>query len=240
MLDGDAMRLRGVLFDLDGVLIDSLRSIGTSLNHALVALGREPLPLAALRSRIGPPIEESAAELLGSREPALVARFIDRYRERYAATAIAETEPADGLAEVLGELAGRVPLVVATSKAEVYARPILAALGVDRCFRAIHGRSLALDGETKAAVIGRALGEFEGRAGGLVMVGDRSHDVVGAAAHGIPTIGVLHGMGSAEELRAAGAAWLVRDLRGLPGLLGRIDAAWRAGQDLRNMSSEPG
>jgi phosphoglycolate phosphatase len=234
------MRLRGVIFDLDGVLIDSLRSIGTSLNHALVAMGREPLPLEKLRPRIGPPIEDSAAALLGSREPALIAAFIERYRARYGATALAETEPMAGLAEVLAELAERVPLAVATSKAEVYARPILAGLGVDRYFRAIHGRSLALDGEGKAAVIGRALADFDGRADGLVMVGDRSHDVVGARAHGIPTIGVLHGMGGREELLAAGAAWLADDLRALPGLLRRIDAAWRAGQDPRDMPGETG
>lgn len=38
------------------------------------------------------------------------------------------------------------------------------------------------------------------------MVGDTVYDVVGAAAHGIPTIGVSWGYGKGEELRAAGAA----------------------------------
>jgi len=216
--------LRGVLFDLDGVLVDSLASIGACFNHALQALGRPPLALASLRPLIGPPLEESARSVLGD-DPQLLARFIAHYRERYAATAVHETRPAAGLAEVLAELAARLPLAVATSKPEVYARPILAALDVDGYFRAICGRSLALDDEPKAAVIARALRAFDGRAEGLVMVGDRRHDVVGAAAHGIPTIGVLHGMGTAEELEAAGARWLAADLRALPGLLREIEAA---------------
>ncbi|MCY0988909.1 HAD hydrolase-like protein [Nannocystis sp. ILAH1] len=215
--------LRGVLFDLDGVLVDSLASIGACFNHALQTLGRPPLPLASLRPLIGPPLEESAQSVIGD-DPQLLARFIAAYRERYAATAVAETRPAAGLVEVMTELAARTDLAVATSKPEVFARPILAGLGVDHCFRAICGRSLELDAEPKAAVIARALQSFAGRAEGLVMVGDRRHDVIGAAAHGIPTIGVLHGMGSEDELRAAGARWLAADLRALPGLLREIEA----------------
>ena len=215
--------LRGVLFDLDGVLVDSLDSIGACYNHALQTLGRPPLPLASLRPLIGPPLEESAQAVIGD-DPRLLARFIAAYRERYAATAVAETRPAAGLVEVMTELAARTDLAVATSKPEVFARPILAGLGVAQCFRAICGRSLELDSEPKAAVIARALHAFAGRAEGLVMVGDRRHDVIGAAAHGIPTIGVLHGMGSEDELRAAGARWLAADLRALPGLLREIEA----------------
>ncbi|WAS94363.1 HAD hydrolase-like protein [Nannocystis punicea] len=214
--------LRGVLFDLDGVLVDSLASIGACFNHALQALGRPPLPAASLRPLIGPPLEESAQSVIGD-DPQLLARFIHVYRERYAATAVDETRPAAGLVEVVTELAARVPLAVATSKPEVFARPILAGLGVAQHFVAICGRSLALDSEPKAAVIARALQSFAGRAEGLVMVGDRRHDVSGAATHGIPTIGVLHGMGSEEELRAAGARWLAADLRALPGLLREIE-----------------
>ena len=57
----------------------------------------------------------------------------------------------------------------------------------------------------------------------LVMIGDREHDVLGAAVHGVPTIGVLHGMGSRDELEAAGARWVAADLLALPELLARID-----------------
>src|SRR5690606_10545430 len=163
--------LRGVLFDLDGVLIDSLSSIGASLNFALAELGRPPQPLASLRRRIGPPIEETAAALLGTDDPALVARFIASYRERYAATYLQETVPAAGLREVLAELAAMTTLAVATSKPEVYARDLVAYLGVGQFFDRVCGRSLALDAKPKAAVIARALAAFDGEAEGLVMVG---------------------------------------------------------------------
>ena len=54
------------------------------------------------------------------------------------------------------------------------------------------------------------------------MVGDRSHDVLGAKANGIPTVGVLFGFGSEAELKEAGARWIVRDVRELGELLYRL------------------
>jgi len=217
--------VRGLIFDLDGVLVDSLPSITACLNDALVRLGRPEISAETARPLVGPPIEETAAKLLDSEDAGEIARFIALYRERYTRTCTQETRPAAGLREVLTELAGRWPLAVATSKPEVYARPILAALGVARLFieEGICGRSLALDRAGKAEVVARAAGLLGG-VEGLVMVGDREHDVVGAAVHGIPTIGVLHGSGSREELERAGARWVVEDLHGLPGLVGRIDA----------------
>ncbi len=218
-----AMALRGLLFDLDGVLIDSLPSILACMNHALERVGRAPVEAAQVRPLIGPPLEVSALQLLG--DAALVPEFVAVYRERYAETCTRETLPMPGLGPVLRTLGERWPLVVATSKAELYVRPILAALGVEECFArgGVFGRSLALDSEGKAAVVGRACAAFGG-AHGLVMIGDREHDVIGAAAHGIATIGVLHGMGSREELARAGARWIVSDLYALPRLLERIDA----------------
>lgn len=218
-----AMALRGLLFDLDGVLIDSLPSILACMNHTLGRMGRAPVGADAVRPLIGPPLEVSALQLIG--EPELVPRFVALYRERYAETCTRETLPMPGLRPVLANLAQRWPLAVATSKAEVYVRPILAALGAEVFFKkgGLFGRSLELDSEGKAAVVGRACAALGGAAG-LVMVGDREHDVIGARAHGIDTIGVLHGMGSRDELQRAGARWIASDLYALPRLIERIDA----------------
>jgi phosphoglycolate phosphatase len=215
--------LRGLLFDLDGVLIDSLPSIAGCMNYALAALGRPTLTLAEVRPLVGPPLEDSAPRLLGTSEPAQVEAFAALYRRRYAETCVQETTPAAGLHAVLATLAARWPLAVATNKPEVFARQILTGLGVaERFAGGIHGRSLALDHAGKAQVIARAMQVIGGPAG-LVMVGDREHDVHGAAVHGVPTIGVLHGMGTRDELEAAGARWIATDLLALPGLLERID-----------------
>jgi phosphoglycolate phosphatase len=218
-------RVRGLIFDLDGVLVDSLPSITECFNYALARSGLAEITTEEVRPLLGPPLEETVAWLLKTEDAGEIARFVAVYRERYAEICTRETPGMPGLHAVLAALAERWPLAVATNKAEAFARPILAALGVAGFFvmGGICGRSLELGGGSKAAVIGRVV-PLLGGAEGLIMIGDRSHDVVGAQAHGIPTIGVLHGSGSREELVAAGARWIAADLRALPGLVGRIDA----------------
>ncbi|HSD79433.1 MAG TPA: HAD hydrolase-like protein, partial [Solirubrobacteraceae bacterium] len=73
--------------------------------------------------------------------------------------------------------------------------------------------------EDKAATIGAALAALG--TGDAVMVGDRSFDVAGAHAHGLPAIGVMWGIGDAAELRAAGAELLVDTPAQLPGAVAR-------------------
>lgn len=224
--------MRAVLFDLDGVLIDSVASIGNSMNAALSEMGRETLPPERLRRYVGPQIEGTAATLLGTDDPALIARWVNAYRAHYDVHCVAETLPAAGLVEVLAALSPRLPLAVATSKPEIYAERLLAAFGVRRHFRALCGRSLSLDRESKAQVIARALDALGLPAGpDIVMVGDREHDVLGAAAHGLPTIGVLHGAGDEAELRGAGARWIVADLREAGRLLSDLLAARPSGRE---------
>jgi phosphoglycolate phosphatase len=206
--------LRAALFDLDGVLIDSVESITSSMRHALVALGHPPRTKDELRRYVGPQLEESAAHLLGTQDPETLARWVTAYREHYGVHCVDQTCEAEGLGEVIPRLAARLPLAVATAKPEVYSERLLRAFGVRQHFAVLCGRTLALDNENKGQIVGRALrGLGVARGADAVMVGDRRHDVEGAASHGVPTIGVLHGAGDEAELRAAGARWIVPDLR---------------------------
>ncbi|MDH3684835.1 MAG: HAD hydrolase-like protein, partial [Myxococcales bacterium] len=81
----ESISVRAVLFDLDGVLVDSRGPIAGSINHALAANGLEPSPLEELHGRIGDPLGPIFEALLDARgaEHELLARCIDGYRERY-------------------------------------------------------------------------------------------------------------------------------------------------------------
>jgi phosphoglycolate phosphatase len=113
-----------------------------------------------------------------------------------------------GIEIALGELAQRYRLAVATSKPLAFAEPLLGALGLRPFFAAVAGPDLSVQGESKASTIATAL-RMLGDPMRAVMVGDRSHDIVGARSRSLPCIGVTWGIGTTKELRDAGADAIV-------------------------------
>ena len=104
-------------------------------------------------------------------------------------------------------------LAVVTGKPEVTAISVLENQGIDGFFECVAGPSLANKNPTKSALIQRALDELgvEDRSE-VVMIGDRVFDIEGANAEKIDSIGVLYGYGSEEELKIAGATYLLSDV----------------------------
>jgi phosphoglycolate phosphatase len=197
-----------VLFDLDGVLVDSRTAFVRSVNAALADHGLPEREPADLLDFLGPPLHRTFATL--AEDEAQVDGLVVAYRARYRTTMAAESAVFDGIPEALAELADAMPLVVATSKSRVLAEPLLEQLGLRDRFRAVYGPSLQARDEAKSLTIARAL-EGLPHARRPVMVGDRKFDVLGARAHELPCVGVLWGIGSERELREAGAAVLVRE-----------------------------
>lgn len=219
-----SLHLTGVLFDLDGVLVDSRVAIARSMNHALEACGLDTWPEERLHPLIGPPLHDAFSELIGGQDadPALVDACVGRYRERYRDACISETLAMQGMAEMLGKLPPDIRRGVATSKPDAYAVPILETLGLRHLFGPVVGPSLDARAEPKRETVARALIALgaSGAASSIAMVGDRSHDVVAGQAHGLVTVGVLWGIGDREELEDAGVDHVVETPAALARLLG--------------------
>jgi phosphoglycolate phosphatase len=194
-----------VLFDLDGTLTESGPGILSSVRYALERMGQPALDDEALRQFIGPPLLDSFRDLCGF-DAAQVTVAIAAYREYYGTDGQYENCVYDGIPELLSTLrdAGRT-LAVATSKAELYATSILDHFDLTGYFATIVGSELDGRRTGKADIITEALARLDRPAAGTVMVGDRSHDVRGAVAVGVRSIGVLWGYGDDAELVAAGA-----------------------------------
>jgi phosphoglycolate phosphatase len=211
-----------VLFDLDGVLVDSRAAIAGSINFALSDHGLPTRTAESLYRFIGPPLASAFAELTGCpSDSTLVASCLRSYRARYAEASLRETIVTPGIDAALHEMAQRYRLAVATSKPLAFAEPLLSTLGLRPFFVAVAGPDLGVQGESKADTIAASLKMLQ-HPERAVMVGDRSHDIVGAQAHRLPSVGVTWGIGSREELHKAGAGSMVDTPSELPLAVGRI------------------
>ena len=185
-----------VIFDLDGTLTDSAEGIVASFLHALSHIGAA-VPEGDLAAQIvGPPMDDTFRAMeLGEHADTAIAAF----RAEYGARGWAMNTLFDGIANLLADLhAAGVRLAVATSKLEPTARRILAHFELDQYFDVIAGASPDGWRKTKEEVLAHALELLRPLPDRVLMVGDRSHDVDGAAAHGIDAVVVGWGYGRAD------------------------------------------
>ena len=199
-----------IFFDLDGTLTDPGEGITNSVAHALRRFGIEPPPRQELYSFIGPPLKDSFAKYYGMNEDECTLA-VKYYREYYADRGIFENELYEGVPALLSSIRERgKSIVLATSKPDVFAEKILEHFGLIKYFDFVAGAAMDETRTKKDEVIAYALEKcrLAGKQNEILMVGDRKHDVLGAAAHGIDALGVTFGYGSRDELTAASAKYL--------------------------------
>jgi len=215
------MDFRTILFDLDGTLTDPGEGITNSVMHALRRYGFPVPEREALYPFIGPPLDESFMKYFHmTREQALDA--IEVYREYFSQKGLLENRVYDGVEALLQNLkASGKHLMVATSKPEVFSVQILEHFGLAKYFDVISGAMLhPPKGYGKADVIRETLNRANiTDISGVVMVGDRRHDVEGAHKIGIPAIGVLYGYGNREEHQSCNADYIAETIEELNKLL---------------------
>jgi phosphoglycolate phosphatase len=219
--DNGGVSAQLVIFDLDGTLTDSADGIVSSFRHALGEIGAA-VPEGDLAGRIvGPPMHLTLKTLgLGDRVDDAMAA----YRADYTTRGWAMNSVFEGIPALLNDLrAAGVRMAVATSKAEPTAKRIIEHFGLDDHFEVVAGASVDGSRSSKADVLARALAQLEPLPERVLMVGDRSHDVLGAAAHGIDTVVVAWGYGAgdfggAEEAEPYRHVSSVADLREVLGV----------------------
>ena len=200
------MKYPAILFDLDGTLTDSGEGIINCVLPALAHYGITPPNWESLQYFVGPPLRDSFLKAGVPSEK--VEEAIAIYRSRYVPIGMFENHPYDGIRDLLAELKSRGhQLYVATSKPENMANAILDKFELSQHFDLICGATMDDTRDSKDKVIAYLLQQIGHQA--AVMVGDTSYDVIGAAAHKIPTVGVSWGYGTVEDLSKAGAIAIV-------------------------------
>jgi phosphoglycolate phosphatase len=220
MLGSMNTRWSCILFDLDGTILDSAPGITESLAYLFTELGRPVPPHKDLLKYVGPPILESFRDLAGM-SPQESAEALDIYRVRYLERGALQSTVYPGVKTLLRQIhESPIPLSLATSKPELPATKMLNLAGLTRYFDVITGASEDEVRSRKADVVAEALLRLARLGVDIstpVLVGDREHDVEGAAERHVPAIFVTWGYGA--PLEAVGSIATVENTQELHALL---------------------
>jgi len=202
-----------LLLDLDGTLTDPRDGIVRSLAFALRALGAPVPGEDALARCIGPPLEDTFRALLPDATAPRIAAAIEQYRIRFDRIGWRENRVYPEVPGFLAALRARdLRAIVATSKPQIFATRIARHFELEAQLDAIYGSELDGTRGRKPELLAHILASEGLVPERAIMVGDRRHDVEGANAHGMRSLGVTWGYGDRAELDAAGATWICDDL----------------------------
>jgi phosphoglycolate phosphatase len=192
-------------FDLDGTLLDSHADLGAAVNHALGLAGREPVPIAELRTLIGGggrTMLKRALLLTGGVPEAEFPALHDALIAHYEANIAVHTRLFPGGEAMLDGLAARgIKLAVVTNKLESLTLRLLDALELTSRFYTVIGGDTLGPGRAKPSrdpidlMIARGLAL--GAGGRAAFVGDTTFDTGAAQAADIPCVAVSFGFNDA-------------------------------------------
>lgn len=207
--------MNNLFFDLDGTIINSEPGIMKSLKYMYNnTLGYVPHDDDTLRKFIGPTLGASFEKYdgIGLNDPKAREMF-NTFREYYAVDGWSQFDVYAGVKDMLKDLSGDGKQVfIATSKPEVFAKKIIDQIGMKPYIRHVFGASDDEETRTlKEDVIAYGIRKTSVNlnSDNLVMVGDRSSDIVGAHKNNLKAIGVTYGFGTQEELDEASSEWIV-------------------------------
>jgi len=188
--------LGAVLFDLDGTISDSGPIVSSLFAITAKEITGRDHTADEMMKYVGPPLAWTMMDLGAAEEE--VPDHIAAYRARYDGV-MTEAPLFDGMGDAIRRIADRVPIALATSKKTSGARCVIDAYGLTSVFTAICGGSEDGLRSDKDEIIGEALAQIGPVDGEIIMVGDRIYDIEGAAAHGLRTVLVSWGAGTADE-----------------------------------------
>jgi phosphoglycolate phosphatase len=201
------MTIAGILFDLDGTLIDSYDAIAAAANETLRALDLPTRSPEEIRRNVGPGLPLFLKAVSGE---AYVERAIPIFRAAYRRVVLDETRVLPGVEETLEGLRGRgYRLGCATNKIGDVSRHILDHLGLLERLDAVLGAGDVPELKPHPAMLSALLGRLGVEKEQALYVGDMPLDVVTGERAGVRVWLVPGGSAPVEELHSAGAERLL-------------------------------
>ncbi|WP_029685388.1 phosphoglycolate phosphatase [Tatumella saanichensis] len=198
--------IRGLAFDLDGTLSDSIPGLAEAVDQALEAMGLPPAGKAHVTTWVGNGadilMQRALLHALG-RQPdtAESARGRELFDRFYAQTAETGSGLFPGVRQTLETLRQRgLPLAIVTNKPTPFVSPFLESLGIAEEFSLVIGGDDVPQKKPHPAALFLVLGHFGLLPHQLLFIGDSRNDIQAAKAAGVPCVGLTYGYNYGEPI----------------------------------------
>lgn len=208
----------GILFDLDGTLLNTLEDLQDAVNHTLRHYGCPERSREEVRQFIGNGAERLIRlSLPGKESDPPVAEALAQYQRFYATHSQIKTRPYEGILDALAQLKQKYPIAIVSNKPDIAVKPLCRDY-----FGDIYALGESDDCPRKPApdMVYKAMAQI-----GIdkcVYVGDSDVDVVTARNAGMPCLSVLWGFRDRDCMEAVGGKYFCDDPKSLPEALQKI------------------
>lgn len=208
--------IRLIIYDLDGVLVDTSDAICLSFNAALEDAGEAPCSDEDIRSMIGVPLDEMYRRVLPQERWGLIEGCFKRYREVFIDISVEHARMLEGVEETLTHFEDEgFQQCLATNKSTPEAEKVLAHLGIDGYFDLIVGYDDVPNPKPSPDMILLALDAIGAEPGETVLAEDSPTGLAAGKAAGVFTVAVATGFYSAETLTDSKPDYLIDEIKAL-------------------------
>jgi len=216
------MRKRGIIFDLDGTLLDTLEDIAISVNHVLNLYKKEPIELQKFRYLVGQGALQLMQDALGVDEAeAKVA--LEKFEKHYATQYSQNTKLYKGVSKLLTLLQKRgFKMAILSNKPDSFTKLCAVKYLREWKFEAVYGIRENVEKKPSPQAVYDILEEFKLKPDECLFMGDTKIDMITAKNANIDSIGVLWGFRERLELEENGAKYTVSTPADAIKLLGEL------------------
>ena len=208
----------GLLFDLDGTLLDTLEDLTDATNYTLAHFGCPPRSIGEMRQIVGNgALRQMTLSLPGKENDPDVQQVLAFYKAYYNTHCQIKTKPYAGILEALAVLAKKYPIAVVSNKPDTAVKPLCADY-----FPGLYalGESAACPRKPAPDMVYKAMADIGVDA--CVYIGDSEVDVLTAKNAGVPCLTVLWGFRDRPVLEENGAKYFCEKVERLPEMIGTV------------------
>lgn len=201
-----------IVFDLDGVIIDSARDLVAAARYSLHQVGSSDRDFPLVRSYIGGGARNLLLRCLDENKRDRIDEVLNIFKAYYEANCTVQTTLYPGVSDVLAFYAGKKRLALATFKIRPATLKILSQLDVLKYFDVVVTADDVQQPKPDPECINHILKTLHSSPDDAILIGDTPTDVRTGKNAGISTCAVLYGIGTRKELNACEPDFIVENI----------------------------